>query len=56
MALAAPDAVYLHSLPAYRGQEVTADVIDGPQSLVWKGGIENKKFMLRALYRWLLRA
>jgi ornithine carbamoyltransferase len=56
LAEAAPDAVYLHSLPAYRGQEVTAEVIDGPQSLVWDGGIENKKFLLHAIFRWLLRA
>lgn len=36
MALAARDAVFLHCLPAHRGEEVAADVIDGPQSLVWE--------------------
>jgi ornithine carbamoyltransferase len=38
MALADPDAVFMHCLPAYRGFEVSADVIDGPQSVVFQQG------------------
>lgn len=35
MAVAKPDALFMHCLPAHRGEEVTADVVDGPQSVVW---------------------
>jgi ornithine carbamoyltransferase len=38
MRAAKPDAAFLHCLPAHRGEEVTADVIDGPQSLIWPEG------------------
>ena len=53
MAQAAPDAVFLHCLPAYRGHEVAAEVIDGPASLVWDEA-ENRLHAQKALLTWLL--
>ena len=53
MALAKPDALFLHCLPADRGFEVTADVIDGPQSVVWDEA-ENRLHAQKALMVWLL--
>ncbi len=53
LAAAAPDAVVLHCLPAYRGKEITADVIDGPQSLVWDEA-EDRLHAQKALLSWLL--
>jgi ornithine carbamoyltransferase len=53
MALAKPDAIFLHCLPAYRGHEVTADVIDGPQSVVWDEA-ENRLHSQKALLEFLL--
>ncbi|WP_395243409.1 ornithine carbamoyltransferase [Agromyces sp. MMS24-K17] len=53
MAQAAPDAIFLHCLPAYRGVEVDADVIDGPQSVVWDEA-ENRLHAQKALLAWLL--
>lgn len=53
MALAAPDAVFLHCLPAHRGEEVEADVIDGPQSLVWEQAanrLPTEQALLYALF------
>ena len=52
MALAAPDAIFLHCLPAYRGFEVSAEVIDGPQSVIWDEA-ENRLHAQKALMVWL---
>jgi ornithine carbamoyltransferase len=48
----APGAHFLHCLPAHRGEEVTADVIDGPQSAVWKQA-ENRMHTARGAMLWL---
>jgi ornithine carbamoyltransferase len=53
LALAAPDALVLHCLPAYRGKEITADVLDGPQSVVWDEA-ENRLHAQKALLTFLL--
>lgn len=50
--LAAPGAQVLHCLPAYRGKEITADVIDGPQSIVWLEA-EYRLHAQKALLTWL---
>ncbi|MFF5212027.1 ornithine carbamoyltransferase [Streptosporangium sp. NPDC000396] len=52
---AAPGAIVLHCLPAYRGMEISADVLDGPQSLVWEQA-ENRLHAQKALLHWLVSA
>ena len=51
MAIAKPDAKFLHCLPAHRGEEVTPDVIDGPQSLIWPEA-ENRLHAQKSVLRW----
>ena len=53
MAHAAPDAIVMHCLPAYRGKEIDADVLDGPQSVVWDEA-ENRRHAQKAIITWLL--
>ena len=53
MAQAAPDAVFMHCLPAHRGEEVTADVIDGPQSVVFDEA-ENRLHAQKGVLAWVL--
>ena len=53
MARARPDALFMHCLPAHRGEEVSADVIDGPRSVVWDEA-ENRLHVQKALMEFLL--
>ena len=53
MKAAKPDALFMHCLPAHRGEEVEAEVIDGPQSVVWDEA-ENRLHVQKALMEFLL--
>jgi ornithine carbamoyltransferase len=53
MRAAAPDAVFMHCLPAHRGEEVSAEVLEGPQSVVWDEA-ENRLHVQKALMEYLL--
>jgi ornithine carbamoyltransferase len=54
MALAKPDAIFMHCLPAHRDEEVAAEVIDGPQSVVWDEA-ENRLHAQKGILTWCLQ-
>lgn len=51
---ASPDAIVLHCLPAHRGEEISASVLEGPRSRVWQQA-ENRMHSIRGLFAWLAR-
>jgi len=55
MSQASPDAIFMHCLPAYRGHEVSAEVIDGPQSVVFDEA-ENRLHAQKAILAWCFGA
>lgn len=54
MDIAAPDAVFMHCLPAHRGEEVMEDVLEGPRSIVWEQA-QNRLYIQEAILDFLLR-
>jgi ornithine carbamoyltransferase len=55
MAAAKPDALFMHCLPAHRGEEVTSSVMDGPQSVIFDEA-ENRLHAQKAIMRWCLES
>jgi ornithine carbamoyltransferase len=53
LAHAAADAIVMHCLPAYRGKEISEEVIEGPHSVVWDEA-ENRRHAQKAVLTWLL--
>ena len=53
MAKAKPDALFMHCLPAHRGEEVTDEVMDGPHSVVWDEA-ENRLHAQKGILAWCL--
>ena len=53
LAHAKPDAIVMHCLPAYRGKEISDEVIEGAQSVVWDEA-ENRRHAQKAVLMWLL--
>jgi len=54
LGLGADDAIVMHCLPAYRGKEITAGVLDGPQSVIWDEA-ENRRHAQKAIMTWLVQ-
>jgi ornithine carbamoyltransferase len=50
MGLAAEDSIFMHCLPAHRGEEVAADVIDGPRSVIWRQAFHRRTTIQAILY------
>jgi ornithine carbamoyltransferase len=53
MARARPDAIFMHCLPAHRGEEVTDEILDGPQSVVWDEA-ENRLHVQKGILAWCM--